>query len=76
MDFSKYPTIAAAQAFFVFRAKANLVYSRVERLPVSLPDTVHHLFRHVTDQRACLTNAKGRPVYRLVSGCTEIPFSV
>jgi len=60
-------TIAAAQAFFVFRAKVNLVYTRMERLPVNLPDTVQHLFRHVTDQRVRLTNARGRPVYRLVS---------
>jgi len=60
-------TIATAQAFFVFRAKANLVYTRVERLPVNLPDTVWHLFRHVTDQRVHLTNAKDRPVYRLIS---------
>jgi hypothetical protein len=67
LSFPLLATIAAAQAFFVFRAKVNLVYSRVERLPVSLPDTVHHLFHHVTDQRARLTNAKGRPVYRLVS---------
>lgn len=60
-------TIAAAQAFFVFRAKANLVYTRVERLPVNLPDTVQHLFRHVTDRRVRLTHAKDRPVYRLIS---------
>jgi hypothetical protein len=60
-------TIAAAQAFFVFRAKANLVYIRVERLPVNLPDTVQHLFRHVTDRRVRLTNAKDRPAYRLIS---------
>jgi hypothetical protein len=59
--------IASANAFFVFRAKVNLVYQRVERLPVNLPTTVQHLFRHVTDQRVRLTNAKGRPIYRLVS---------
>jgi hypothetical protein len=65
-----YPLLAAivaAQAFFVFRAKVNLVYVRVEKLPVQLPASVQHLFRHVTDQRVCLLNAKGRPIYRLVS---------
>jgi hypothetical protein len=67
LSFSLLAAIAAAQAFFVFRAKANLVYTRVERLPVSLPATVQHLFRHVTDQRVRVTNAKGCPIYRLVS---------
>ena len=60
-------TIAAARAFFVFRAKVNLVYTRVERLSVNLPNTVQHLFRYVTDQRVRLTNARGHSVYRLVS---------
>jgi hypothetical protein len=65
-----FPLLAAmvvAQAFFVFRAKANLVYTCAERLPVELPATVQHLFQHVTDQQVRLTNAKGRPIYRLVS---------
>jgi len=53
-------TIAAAEAFFVFRAKANLVYTRVERWPVTMPLSVTHIFQHVTDQRVRLTNAKGR----------------
>jgi hypothetical protein len=59
--------IATAQAFFVFRAKINLVHTPVEWLSVNLPSTVEHLFRHVTDQRVRLTNAEGRPIYRLVS---------
>jgi hypothetical protein len=59
--------IATAQAFFVFRAKINLVYTPVEWLSVNRPSTVRHLFRHVTDQRIRLTNAQGRPIYRLVS---------
>jgi len=66
-SFSLLAVIAAAQAFFVFRAKANLVSTRVQRLPVELPATVQHLFRHVTDQRVRISNAKGRPIYRLVS---------
>jgi len=67
LSFPLLAAIVAAQAFFVFRAKANLVYTRVERLPVELPATVQHLFQHVTDQRVRLTNAKGCPIYRLVS---------
>jgi hypothetical protein len=67
LSFPLLAAIAAAQAFFVIRAKVNLVYKRVERLPVDLPTTVQHLFRHVTDQRVRLSNANGHPVYRLVS---------
>lgn len=66
-SFSLLATIVAAQAFFVFRAKTNLVYTRVKRLPVELPATVQHLFHHVTDQRVRISNAKGQPIYRLVS---------
>ena len=67
VSFPLMAAIAAADAFFIIRAKANLVYQRVERLPVTLPDTVRHIFLHVTDQRVRLTNAKGKPIYRLVS---------
>jgi hypothetical protein len=67
LSFPLLAAIVATDAFFVIRAKVNLVYKRVERLPVNLPTTVQHLFRHVTDQRVRLTNAKGHPVYRLVS---------
>ena len=67
LSFSLLAAIVAAEAFFVIRAKVNLVYTRVERLPVDLPSTVQHIFRHVTDQRVRLTNAKGHPIYRLVS---------
>jgi len=67
LSFPLLAAIAAAKAFFVIRAKVNLVYTRVERLPVNLPSTVQHLFRYVTDQRVRLTNAQGRPIYRLVS---------
>jgi len=67
LSFPLLAAIAAANALFVIRAKANLVYTRIERLPVTLPSTVQHLFLHVTDQRVRLKNAKGRPIYRLVS---------
>jgi transposase len=67
LSFPLLAAIVSAQAFFIIRAKANLVYQRTERLPVNLPKTVQHLFCHVTDQRVRLTNAKGRPIYRLVS---------
>jgi len=67
LSFPLLAAIAVAQAFFIVRAKSNLVYTRVKRLPVTLPTTVQHIFRHVTDQRVRLTNAKGCPIYRLVS---------
>lgn len=67
LSFPLLATIETAYAFFVIRAKVNLVYQRIERLPVTLPDTVHHIFQHVTDQRVRLTNAQGKPIYRLVS---------
>jgi hypothetical protein len=61
--------IVAAQAHFVMRMKANLVYSVVETLVVELPEVVQHLFTQVTDQKVCLTGAAGQPIYRLVSFC-------
>lgn len=67
LSFPLLAAIVIADAFFVIRAKANLVYSRVERLPVTLPKAVQHIFLHVTDQRVRLTNARGNPIYRLVS---------
>ena len=67
LSFSLLTAIVTAQAFFIIRAKSNLVYRRVERLTVTLPTTVQHIFRHVTDQRVRLTNAQDHPVYRLVS---------
>ena len=39
----------------------------MERLPVTLPDIVRHIFQHVTDHRVRLTNAKDKSIYRLVS---------
>ncbi len=67
LSFPLMAAIATANAFFIIRAKANLVYRRVERLHVTLPDTVSHIFQHVTDQRVRLTNAKDEPIYRLVT---------
>ncbi len=59
--------IVAAQAHFVMRMKANLVYSVVETLTVELPEVVAHLFTPVTDCRVCLTGAQAHPTYRLVT---------
>ena len=59
--------IVAAQAHFVMRMKANLVYTVVETLAVELPEVVSHLFTAVTDCRVCLTGANGQPIYRLVT---------
>ena len=59
--------IVTAEAHFVMRMKANLVYSVVETLTVDLPEVVAHLFTQVTDGRVCLTGADGQPIYRLVT---------
>ena len=59
--------IVAAQAHFVMRMKSNLVYTVVENLTVELPLGVQSLFLDVCDQRVCLTNADGKPIYRLVT---------
>ena len=66
-SFALLAEITQAKAFFVFRAKCNLQYVWIERLPVVLPDTVKHLFAHVTDRRVRLSNAEDRPIYRLVT---------
>jgi hypothetical protein len=68
-SFALLAEIAQANAFFVFRAKCNLQYICIERLPVILPDTVNHLFTHVTDRRVRLSNAESHPIYRLVAFC-------
>jgi len=67
LSFPLLASIVAAQAFFIVRAKSNLVYQRVKRMPVDLPAPVQHIFLHVTDQRVRLSNAKDQPIYRLVS---------
>jgi hypothetical protein len=67
LSFPLLAAIVAAQACFIVRAKSNLVYQRVKRMPVDLPTTVQHIFSHVTDQRVRLSNAKNQPIYRLVS---------
>jgi hypothetical protein len=67
LSFPLLAAIVAAQAFFIVRAKSNLVYQRVKKMPIDLPAAVLHIFRHVTDQRVQLSNAKGQPMYRLVS---------
>jgi hypothetical protein len=67
LSFPLLAAIVTAQAFFIVRAKSNLVYQRVKKMPIDLPAAVLHIFRHVTDQRVQLSNAKGQPMYRLVS---------
>lgn len=59
--------IVTAEAHFVMRMKANLAYTVAETLTVDLPEVARHLFVAVTDQRVYLTNAKGQPIYRLVT---------
>jgi hypothetical protein len=58
--------IVLANAYFLFRMKSNLSYSVVEKLTITLPECVSHIFSQVSDQKVKLNNAKGKPVYRLV----------
>jgi len=67
VDFDLLADIVTAQAHFVFRMKANLVYSVSETLTVDLPKVVSHIFTQVTDQRVKITNADDEPIYRLVT---------
>lgn len=67
VDFDLLADIVTAQAHFVFRMKANLVYTVSETLTVDLPEVVSHIFTQVTDQRVKLPNADGEPIYRLVT---------
>lgn len=67
LSFALLAAIEAAKSFFVIRAKSNLVYTRTQRLSVSLPAVVKSIFHHVTDQRVRLTNAENQPIYRLVT---------
>ena len=59
--------IVTANAHFVMRMKSNLVYVTTQTLPVDLPNGVQQLFTSVTDQLVSLSNADGKPVYRLVT---------
>jgi len=59
--------ILEAQAHFLIRMKHNLVSQRIERLPVTLPNSVKHIFTKVSDSMVKLTNATGHPAYRLVT---------
>jgi hypothetical protein len=59
--------MVTAEAHFVIRMKTKLAYTVVETLAVDLAEVVRHLFVAVTDQRVCLNNAQGQPIYRLVT---------
>jgi hypothetical protein len=61
--------IVAAEAHFVMRMKANLVYTVAETLTVDMPEAAQHLFVQVRDRRVCLTGAAGEPIYRLLTFC-------
>ena len=67
VDFQLLTDIVQAQAHFVMRMKSNLVYTVSEILSIDLPQTTQHLFTQVSDQMVRLTNAKGQPLYRLVT---------
>lgn len=67
MSFALCHKIVEAGAHFVFRVKANLVYSVIETLPLNLPEKVNNLFNQTSDELIRYTNDEFEQVYRLVS---------
>ena len=67
MSFSVCHQILEANAHFVFRTKANLLYSVIETLPLELPEKVQSLFGSVSDTLIRYTNDEFEHIYRLVS---------
>ncbi len=50
MSFQLCHEVCRAQAHFIFRTKTNLLFTVVERLPVSLPASARGLFSQLTDE--------------------------
>lgn len=67
MSFDVCHQILEAEAHFIFRVKANLLYSITETLPVELPEKTRALFTNVSDELICYTNDKFKHIYRLIS---------
>lgn len=66
MSFNVCHEIVQANAHFVFRVKAGLVFSVTTALPVQVPEAVKAVFANVTDELIRYTNDKSNQIYRLV----------
>ena len=66
MSFRLCQQVCQAQAHFIFRTKTNLLFTVVERLPVSLPAQAQGLFSRLTDELIRYDNDPSGKLYRLV----------
>jgi len=66
MAFEVCHKILEADAHFVFRVKANLLYSVTETLAHELPEKVRSLFANVSDELIRYTNDEFAHIYRLI----------
>lgn len=66
MSFALCHAVCQAQAHFLFRTKTNLVFNRVDTLPISLPAPAQDLFWQLTDERIAYDNDPSGNHYRLV----------
>ena len=66
MAFEVCHKILEAEAHFVFRVKANLLYSVTKTLSPGLPEKVQSLFANVSDELIRYTNDEFKHIYRLI----------
>ena len=66
MSFDICHKIQEAEAHFIFRVKANLLYSVTKTLSPELPEKVHSLFANVSDELIRYTNDEFKHIYRLI----------
>lgn len=65
--FKLFASIAAKGAFFIIRAKENMLFSIKETLALDIPDSCKFLFGQITDQIIRYTNDESGNLYRLVT---------
>ncbi len=66
MSFSVCHEVVQANAHFVFRVKAGLLFNVTTVLPVQLPESIPAIFGNVTDELIGYTNDTFKQTYRLV----------
>lgn len=66
MAFQLCHEVCRAHAHFLFRTKTNLLFTVVERLPVSLPAPAQGLFSRLTDELIRYDHDPHSAIYRLV----------
>jgi hypothetical protein len=66
MSFKLCYELLQKEAFFIFRAKENLIYTTIKDLPVDLPDSVSNVFAQVSDELMGYANDPHQKTYRLV----------